>query len=200
MYLEHFLIPEVNETNVYLVACERRGQALVVDAGGFTREIVDRVLSSRFHVGHILITHDHYDHVDGLEEYMGAFPDSKVVSSSGACGGAVAQRIADNDEFSVGDLTIRALHIPGHTESSTAYHVALCQQEAPFAPTPSILFSGDTLFAGSIGGTIGASAHSTEVNGIREKIFALPDSTIICPGHGPMTTVGIEKNANPFFN
>jgi glyoxylase-like metal-dependent hydrolase (beta-lactamase superfamily II) len=100
-----------------------------------------------------------------------------------------ALKVKDGEELPFGDdAKIRMLHTPGHTDGSTSFLFK------------SSLFTGDTLFAGSVGGAYGdASTYDDILNSVRSKIFTLPDDTVLMPGHGPPTTVGLEKAHNPFF-
>ena len=193
MFVEHFLIVEVNETNVYLVACPITRQACLIDAGGFDARVVDVARANDLDMRAILITHDHYDHTGGLDEYLKAFPGCEIMAGGGRAGGHKAITVADGQELRGGDVTVRVLTIGGHTPDSVAYLFT-----SPGPPAAAALFSGDALFAGSVGGAHGA-AHDQEIDAIRRKMFTLPESTPVYPGHGPATTVGIEKHSNPFF-
>lgn len=202
VFLEHFLIPDANETNVYLIACLETRQAALIDAGGFDPRVVEAAREREFRVGVILITHDHYDHTGAIGEYVSSFPACEIVAGSSRAGGRTARAVRDGEIIAVGNLEARALSIPGHTSDSTAYHFtrrAGAATAGKAAPEISVVFSGDALFAGSVGGTSGEAAHEREKAGIREKLFVLPGATIIYPGHGPATTVDVEKRYNPFF-
>lgn len=199
LYLEHFLLTEVNETNVYLAACTQAGQAALFDAGGFERQVLERTREKGFEVRYIFITHNHYDHTGGLEEYMGAYPRCRVVSAGAVCGGSAADDAQDGRTFPLGELAIEARRVPGHTDDSTGYVLSPVSESARCKIDRQVLFSGDALFAGSVGGTFGADSHDKEIAGIREQFLSLPESTIVCPGHGPCTTIGIEKRYNPFL-
>ncbi len=97
--------------------------------------------------------------------------------------------VVDGDELPFGDAAqIRMLHTPGHTDGSSCYLFR------------STLFSGDTLFAGSVGGAYGdASTYGDILDSVRSKLFSLDDATVVMPGHGPPTTIAEEKAHNPFF-
>ena len=118
MFVEHFLIPEANETNVYLLACSETRRAALIDAGGFEPRVVDCARENSFHVLYILVTHDHYDHVGGLASYVEAFPGCEVIAGGANPGGISARAPADGGLIRVGNLKGTALAIPGHTEDS----------------------------------------------------------------------------------
>jgi len=203
MWLEHFLMVDVNESNVYLVACLGTRRAALIDAAAFDKGILAAVRDNGFSVSAILITHDHYDHTGGLADYVAAFPDCEVIAGGPTAGPCDARVVRDGEVLHVGNLTTRVLAMGGHTDDSVAYHfteiIRAAESASPSPLSASILFSGDALFAGSVGGTAGESNRREELASIRSKVFSLPESTIIYPGHGPATTVGVEKRHNPFF-
>ncbi len=178
MIFRHFLL-DVNEANLYVAACEATRQALIVDAGGFDSRVVEFVRERGLIPAAIAITHDHHDHTGGLAQYRKAF----------GCRAIGAQDLRDGTAIPCGRLEFRALLTPGHTSDAACYYCA----------AEKIAFTGDTLFAGSIGGTASESQKQQEIASIRAKLFSMPGETILCPGHGPLTTVAIEKAANPFF-
>jgi glyoxylase-like metal-dependent hydrolase (beta-lactamase superfamily II) len=102
---------------------------------------------------------------------------------------ARATPIVDGDELPFGpSASIRMVHTPGHTDGSSCFLFR------------STLFSGDTLFAGSVGGAYGTTSTYRDIlSSIRFKLFALDDDVVVCPGHGPPTTIGEERAHNPFF-
>jgi glyoxylase-like metal-dependent hydrolase (beta-lactamase superfamily II) len=141
----------------------------------------------------VLITHKHADHCDATAEVAASFPDAKLVmhaadvAAIGSLAGN-ALRVKDGEELPFGDVRIRMLHTPGHTDGSSSFLFK------------STVFTGDTLFAGSVGGAYGdASTYGDILNSVRSKLFTLPDEVVVMPGHGPPSTVGWEKAHNPFF-
>lgn len=201
MLLQHFLIPEVNETNVYVVACPTNRRAALIDAGGFDPAVVEFVGQHDLRVETIVITHSHYDHTDALDRYWDEFEPERIVAGASRLGEHATTVLDDGGAFEIGACHAEVRKLPGHTSESIVCIVRdnPDRHDAPTSTIPAVAFSGDALFAGSIGGTSGGDAQRLEIDGIRERIFSLPDETIVCPGHGPMTTVGIEKRANPFF-
>ena len=112
------------------------------------------------------------------------FPDTRIVG--------------DQETFTLGKMAGKALRVPGHTPDSVVYSFEEPREGKGSEPVH-VIFTGDVLFAGSIGGTAGSAMQEQEILGIRSRIFAIPESALVCPGHGPASTVGIEKRHNPFF-
>jgi hydroxyacylglutathione hydrolase len=175
-----FFITEANEGNVYVVGCEETREAVLIDAGAFDDRVVEFVRERGLTVKAILLTHMHYDHTGGVDGYEREF----------GCGAVNAGALAEGQTFEFGRLSLRALSTSGHTPDSTTYVL----------DSEGVAFTGDALFAGSIGGTAGPREQAEEIANIRQKIFTLPDETVLFTGHGPATTVGAEKAHNPFFD
>ncbi len=181
-----FFLKEANEANTYIVGCRETGDALLIDAGDDTPEYDAFLSAIEARLVGVFLTHLHWDHDAGLDSILRRH-NVPVYSSTGTTSNGKA--VGEGDSLPLGKLNTRVLRTSGHTPNSITLVV-----ENRFA------FVGDALFAGSIGGTSGAAAKNEEMDNIQKKIFTLPDDLLICPGHGPMTTVGIEKNGNPFFN
>ncbi len=178
-------------SNTWLVADRERGNAVIIDTGGPSEPILERIRDLRLTVTHVLCTHHHIDHVANSEDYRSAF-------GCPVCGhesewemfGDLDQKLGEGDEIVSGDLHIRPLHVPGHTVGQLAY---LVNDEA--------VFTGDTLFKGSIGGTR-APGHTTFEDlhvSLMDKLMALPKETEVYPGHMDATTIGAEWEENPFI-
>jgi hydroxyacylglutathione hydrolase len=136
------------------------------------------------------VTHGHEDHVAALGTIREHFP--KVILHSSSKDAPVNQRNRPNDFIHLGSLRITHRDTPGHAEDGATYVVGNWPEDAP-----AVAIVGDALFAGSIGR--GFQSWGLAKQKIREQIFSLPPDTLICPGHGPLTTVGEEKAHNPFF-
>ncbi|HEX7085263.1 MAG TPA: MBL fold metallo-hydrolase [Vicinamibacterales bacterium] len=192
--------------NAWLVACPRTRKAVLIDPGDEVDEMLATVTRERLAVEHILLTHAHLDHVTGVRRAVGALnvpvwlhPDDlplyDAVVQQGLMFGIRCEPQPPPDRFyepgqqlTVGDLTIRVHHTPGHAPGGVCLEIG---RE---------LFVGDTLFAGSIGRTdLPGGDHATLLRAIREVLFAFPDDTPVHPGHGPDTTIGQEKRTNPFL-
>lgn len=178
-------------SNTWLVADKPGGHAVLIDTGGPTGPILKKIEELRLTVSHILCTHHHIDHVQHNGVYSKQF-------GCPVCGhskekelfGALDMELAHGDELVTGDLHIRALHIPGHTLGQLGFYV---NEER--------VFTGDTLFRRSIGGTR-APGHTTFEDiqhSLMEVLMKLPKETIVHPGHTDPTTVGEEWDENPFI-
>jgi glyoxylase-like metal-dependent hydrolase (beta-lactamase superfamily II) len=181
-------------SNGYLFFVDDGKTAALVDPAGLPATLLRAVAEGPYALRYILITHKHADHCDATADVAAAYPDAQIVmhrSDSAAIGGLArrALPISDGDELPFGDAaSIRMLHTPGHTDGSSCFLFR------------STLFSGDTLFAGSVGGAFGdVSTYADILTSVRFKLFALDDATILMPGHGPPSTIAEEKAHNPFF-
>ena len=192
--------------NTYIVEHVASRQAAVVDPGDEGEEILDRLAERGITLEKILLTHGHFDHVGAvrtLKERTGAkihihADDAGRMRTAGRQGGMFGLHVEDppapdvllreGDRVALGDQGFQVLHTPGHTPG----HVTFLSGEMAFV--------GDLIFAGSIGRTdLPGGSFDDLIRAVREKIFVLPDRTVLFPGHGPATTVGEEKRSNPFF-
>lgn len=181
-------------SNGYLFFLEDGRTAALVDPAGLPKTILDAIREGPYSLQYILITHKHADHCDATGDIARAFPAAQIVMHAAdvhAIGsvGTKALAVADGAALPFGDAAeIRSLHTPGHTDGSTSYLFR------------STLFTGDTLFAGSVGGAFGdVSTYRDILDSVRTKIFTLGDDVAVMPGHGPPSTVALEKAHNPFF-
>jgi hydroxyacylglutathione hydrolase len=181
-------------SNGYVFFLDAGRRAALVDPAGIPANLLRVLRDGDYHLQYILITHQHADHCDATADVAAAFPQAQIVMHAldvAAIGplAAKALPVRDNEELPFGDgVHIRMLHTPGHTDGSSSF---LFQ---------STLFSGDTLFAGSVGGAYAdVSTYEDILNSIRTKLFTLPEDTVVMPGHGPPTTIALERAHNPFF-
>ncbi len=188
----HAQLPQPSNGYVFFLESGRR--AALVDPAGLPQNLLRILRDGDFHLQYILITHKHADHCDATADVAKAFPDARIVMhpldvhAIGPLAGN-ALPVRDGDALPFGDAsTIRMLHTPGHTDGSSCYIFE------------GALFSGDTLFAGSVGGAYGdASTYGDILNSVKSKLFTLPGDTVVMPGHGPPTTIASEHEHNPFF-
>lgn len=191
--------------NSYVVTDEKTKKTFIVDPGGHNQNMVNHIKENDLSVEYIILTHGHGDHLGGVPGLMKEFPGTKLVvgihdkmllesadlNMSSMLGPAVTLSadiyVADGETLKVGDMELRFLHTPGHTPGGICILVE------------NVVFSGDTLFEQSIGRTdFPGSSYQAIVKSIREKLFALPDETTVLPGHMGQTTIGFEKENNPF--
>lgn len=185
-------------SNSWLVADQPGGHAVLVDSGGPLEPIVAAIEEQRLTLTHVLCTHHHIDHVAHNADYQGRY---------GCCVcGHTAERalfsglerdldteLTDGDELCSGELRIRALHVPGHTLGQLAFLIGDGRERER-------VFTGDTLFRRSVGGTRGPG-HTTYDDlrhSVLEVLLQLPKETIVHPGHMETTTVAEEWEQNPF--
>ena len=192
-------------TNCYLFVCRRTGEAAIIDPGTSSGEEVAAILREAqklsAEVRLVINTHGHPDHVAGdglLKEATGADvliheADAPMLASPpwpwpGLKPLKPDRLLKDGDIIHVGHLRLRVLHTPGHSPGSICLHER----------SEGLLFTGDTLFAGAIGRTDLPGSSEEEMMRSLARLMELPDETAIWPGHGPPSTIGTEREGNPF--
>jgi hydroxyacylglutathione hydrolase len=179
-----------NTVHCYLVWDEVTREAALFDTGWNADEVLKVVADEQLQLKHVFITHTHVDHMAGLQQVRAAFPILHLHTDARSAPPQHKNR--RNDCLHLGSLRITNRETPGHAEDGVTYIVGNWSEDAPH-----MAIVGDTIFAGSMGG---APQHGELAKQkIREQIFSLPAGTLICPGHGPLTTVAEEKVNNPFF-
>ena len=181
-------------SNAYLVADEPGGSAVLVDAGGPMAPLFEAIEREQVTLTAVLLTHHHYDHVCALDEVLARFPDTPVLihALERELVPQATGEIVPGEPIPCGDLRIEPLHTPGHTAGMVSLLVSEGDEQA--------LFTGDTLFKGSVGG-VRAPGHTTYEDlksSIMDKLLALPPATPVHPGHTDPTTVGDELESNAF--
>ena len=194
------------EVNCYIIGCEETRKAAVIDPGGNVEQILQRLQHHQLALAMIINTHGHFDHIGGNRALLAATAAELFIHQddrqlldyaeehAAAYGLQVetspppTRELIDGEILSVGELSLQVIHTPGHSPGGICLYVNDC------------LLVGDTLFAGSIGRTdLPGGDHQLLISGIKEKLLPLPEETRVCPGHGPMTTIGDEKQHNPFL-
>jgi len=178
------------EVNNYLVWDEVSREAAVFDTGWSAEPAIAIITENQLQLRHIFLTHSHDDHIAGLAGLREKFPKAHVHSNSKTA--PPQSRNRANDFFHLGSLRITNRDTPGHAEDGVTYIIGTWPDDAPH-----VAIVGDAIFAGSIGS--GMISWDQAKQKVREQIFSLPPDTLICPGHGPFTTVAEEKAHNPFF-
>jgi glyoxylase-like metal-dependent hydrolase (beta-lactamase superfamily II) len=194
--------------NCYILGCPQSRRAIVIDPGGNADEILALLADNGFLLKTVVNTHGHFDHIGGnrtLIEATGAellLHRADLPLMQGAAAHAASFGIAtadpspapdrfveDGDRIEVGSIHLEAIHVPGHSPGSVCLKCG------------DVLFVGDVLFAGSIGRTdLPGGDHLTLLKGLQSRLLTLPDRTVVYPGHGPETTIGRERQSNPFLN
>jgi glyoxylase-like metal-dependent hydrolase (beta-lactamase superfamily II) len=192
----------------YLVGCEAKGEALVIDPAEDAEQLVKEAERNKLRIKYIVNTHSHVDHVMGnkrMKELTGAeiiihekeagglgHQAAHLMSMFGADASPPADiTVREGDLITVGDVSLSVLHTPGHSPGAICLH------------TDGLVFTGDTLFVGGVGRTdLEGGSWETLVSSIRNKLFVLPDSTVVLPGHNygesAKSTIGMEKVRNPY--
>ena len=202
MIIKRFIAGRL-ENNIYLVADEKSGEAVLIDATQDLPEIQKAVKDLGVKVKYILLTHGHFDHIFGLNSLKKSLnapavicKDDLVISDNineftrlfglpDSVPPKYDMYIKDGDEILLGSYKIKVIHTPGHTEGGVCYLV------------DGKLFSGDTLFRGSVGRTDLFGGNFDKLSdSIKNKLIKLDDKTEVFPGHGDMTTIGFEKKYN----
>lgn len=168
----------------YLLICAETGETAVVDTGVNSDKIIAALNERSLRPTSILITHGHSDHTGGLRKLQ-TVTQAQVYASKMESLLSKYIKLNDGDTVKLGNLNIKMLHTPGHTRGSCCYHVSKA------------VFAGDTIFAGSMGR--GNYSYTSLLDSIRSKLLSLDDDVHVFPGHGPATTIGQEKEHNPFF-
>lgn len=185
MIFGHFLL-NVNEANAFVLGCPDTKEAILVDVGELCPAIPAFLEEHALKLTTIFVTHDHFDHTGGLAEAVARFK-AEVLAGALNPSGCRARRVGHGDKVRIGTLAGKVIATPGHTPDALSLVF------------PGMVFTGDTLFAGSVGGTGSAGQYQQQIDHIRECIFTLPPETEVHTGHGPSSTVAVESRYNPFF-
>lgn len=178
------------QANCYLLGCPKTKEGAVIDPGGEVPRIVKEIVKAQLTLRYILLTHGHFDHTEGADELRNITKAPVFIHYLDApwAGLKPDGHLADGLELAVGTYALRIIHTPGHSPGGVSI----------FAP--GVVFTGDTLFAGSIGRTdLGGGNERQLIDAVVKKVFPLGDEVRVYPGHGPASTIGKERRTNPFF-
>ena len=174
--------------NAFILWCEETAKAWVFDTGPEAAPILEFLAKENLSVDAIFLTHTHGDHIACLEKLKQKTGNPPVfVHKLEPIAGA--NLIDEGLQYEMGSLSLRSLHTHGHSVGGTTYLIDGLEKP--------VVIAGDSLFAGSMGG--GMVSYQDALQNNRDKIMTLPGKTIVCPGHGPMTTIDEERRHNPFF-
>jgi hydroxyacylglutathione hydrolase len=192
----------------YLVACKVTNEALFIDPAAETERLLDEARSRGYTIKYIVNTHSHIDHIMGNKR-MKDITGAEIIIHEKDAGALIHQppsmlemfhaepsppadiTVRDGDLITIGETSLKVIHTPGHSPGGMClYHNGM-------------VFTGDTLFVGAVGRTdLGGGSWETLVSSIHNKLFTLPDETIVAPGHNygdaPKSTIGREKVYNPY--
>ena len=199
------------QCNCTILGDRASGEAIVVDGGDEVDEIARRLSAHGLRARYLVHTHAHIDHIAALgplrervggagllhpadrplyatlaqqAQWLGLVTPPEVVALDGV--------LADGDVLRAGALALRCVHTPGHTPGSTSFALE--------RDGKTVLYTGDTLFAGSVGRwDLGGTSLADIVRSIRTKLLVHEDASVVVPGHGPATTIGTERRANPYL-
>jgi hydroxyacylglutathione hydrolase len=196
------------QCNCSVIGDETSRDAMVIDPGDDIEDVLSLIEKHNLKVKQIVITHAHIDHVGGAMKLKAATGAPvllnqndqtllKMLDVQAAWIGVddpgtvkIDRSIAEGDKVQTGPLVADVIHTPGHTEGSVCLYFSADKK----------LIAGDTLFAGSIGRTdLPGGSPQKIMQSLHEKVLALPDETLVVPGHGPLTTIGEERESNPFL-
>lgn len=180
--------------NCYLVWDEVSRDGALFDTGWDAAPILELIQANGVQLRHLFITHMHDDHIAAMGALREKFPVLRLHTNSKHA--PPQHRNRANDFISLGSLRITNRELPGHAEDGVIYVIGNWPEDAPH-----VAISGDTIFAGSLANPATAG-QSTDLlkQKVKEQIFTLPRETLLCPGHGPVTTVDEERANNPFFD
>ena len=196
------------QCNCSVIGDETTREAMVIDPGDDIEDVAAIISKHNLKVKQIVITHAHIDHVGGamkLRTATGApillnqndYALLKMIDVQATWVGMespgevkIDAELAHGENLSAGSLSANVLHTPGHSEGSVCLYF----------PTEKLLIAGDTLFAGSIGRTdLPGGSFEKIMRSLHQRVLALPDDTVVIPGHGPKTTIGDEREGNPYL-
>lgn len=217
------IVPVVSDLfaeNSYIVHKVDDFAAVIIDPGLSPELLLEEMAARNLRIEAVLLTHGHADHIAGTPAiksvcpqcvvYVGKNDAGKLLSAEGNLSAefdwpmtidAADHEVREGDTITAAGLNFSVLDVPGHSAGHVAYKLETTNPETGETEgDETYLFVGDIIFAGSIGRTDFPDGNSRQLfEGIRTKIFTLSDDVILYPGHGPKTTVGVQKNTNPFF-
>ncbi len=209
MEIEHLILGEF-QTNCYIVRRSKRAtDCLIIDAGLDADKIIDFLEAGKLNPLAVILTHGHIDHIAGLEQLRLHYPDLKVYIHKQDAQMLTGEKenlselmgvsfrtgpanciLTDGQSIELAGIKLKVIHTPGHTPGG------ICL----YSEKDRILFSGDSLFSDSVGRTdFPGGSMSQLVKSIKDNLLTLPAETIVYPGHGPLTSIGRERQTNPFL-
>ena len=195
--------------NCSVLGDEKTGEAVVIDPGDEVEKVLDVLARHKLQARYIVATHAHLDHVGGVEQlqratgaailmheadlplYENLGLQAEMLGLPSPATVEVDRFLKEGDSLCCGSMVFEVLHTPGHSPGSLSLHLGGSHRK---------IFSGDTLFQGSIGRTdLWGGSYKDILQSIRSQLLIFPDETPVYPGHGPATTIGDERERNPFL-
>lgn len=206
MELKNLVLGPVS-TNCYFLINKVTKETIIIDPADRADRIIEKLSGEQLMPVAILLTHGHFDHIMAVEEVRSTYSipyyihetDAELMEDPGLNGSFLLNRdiaakrdrvLKDKEVLTLAGFSIEVIHTPGHTAGSVCYYI----------PDEKALFSGDTLFCNSVGRTdLPTGSDTVILASIEERLLPLPEDTRVYPGHGMMTTIGHEKENNPYL-
>lgn len=173
-------------SNCYIVVNEKTNEAIIIDPGKITDEIISNIEDMNLKLVAVLITHNHGSHVHGLQTLRKIY-SPKIFAADWEVAGNDTTVLSGDGKIRIAKMIVHYMSMPGHTSDSVVYGIG------------NILFTGDVISAGALGSTNSSYSEYILKSNIEEKIFSQQDGIILMPGHGPPTTLGAVKAFNQDF-
>ncbi len=170
-------------SNSYLIGPKEGGDAILVDPGYINLELIEKIENNNFTIAHVLLTHRHLAHTQGLGTLLKIY-NPTVYAGSPSMYETPVTEVLDRTVLDLSGIEVEAIHIPGHTIDSYVYRIG------------NTLFTGDVLSAGRVGNTNGVVERALLLKGIKNRLVSLDERFLIFPGHGTISTLKIEKLFN----
>ena len=178
----HFAL--IGFANTYLIGPDEGGDAILIDPGTMDTELVSLIEENNYYIRSVLITHYHSSHVRGIHTLKKIY-DSDIYGYSSSIEGFPTRPLRDGDRIECNGIEVSAIEVQGHSSDSLVYHIG------------DMIFTGDVLAAGRVGNTENSFSRALLLRSIREKLYTLPERSLIFPGHGPPSTLKAEIMFNP---
>ncbi|MBN2444970.1 MAG: MBL fold metallo-hydrolase [Spirochaetales bacterium] len=182
IFYSHFSLNTLS--NCYIIGPDNGGDAIIIDPGMFDTEILSVIEDNHLYLKYILVTHSHESHTKGIKTILKIY-DADIFSYRHSIMDVRSNKIRDFIKIDCGQFEVEALETPGHSGDSITFRI------------DKSLFTGDSLFAGSIGSVPDGFARGLMLSSLKNKIFVYDDDFLIFPGHGPPSKLGIERKFNP---
>jgi len=175
-------------SNCYILGMEnsikdQQNAAIIIDPGSMEKAMLDTIENNNFDLKAVLVTHEHLNHVQGLRTLKRIY-NVGVIAVNQSIMDQKTAKVKDGDKLVIGGFTVEIISIPGHSSDSVIYKIG------------NLLFTGDVLTAGLVGSTASAYGAATQMNKLRSRLLSLPGDYIVLPGHGPPSTLEVERRFN----